>query len=81
MDHQTREMYILVRPICIQVLLWRMLQTKGENNHLDCYKKQVQKPGHVMVTAFISAFGRAHLLFSHGSVNAEMFVEILWSHI
>ncbi len=55
----------------------RVLRTKEEKDHPDCYQQQVQKPGSVMVWGFVSALGKGNLHFCDGTINAEKYIEIL----
>ncbi len=41
----------------------RVLWTKEEKDHPDCYQQQVQKPGSVMVWGCVSALGKGNLHF------------------
>ncbi len=58
----------------------RVLRTKEEKDHPDCYQQQVQKPGSVMVWGCVSALGKGNLHFCDGTINAEKYIEI-WSTI
>ncbi len=49
----------------------RVLRTKEEKDHPDCYQQQVQKPGSVMVWGCVSALGKGNLHFCDGTINAE----------
>ncbi len=55
----------------------RVLRTKEEKDHPDCYQQQVQKPGSVMVWGCVSALGKGNLHFCDGTINAEKYIEIL----
>uniref|UniRef100_A0A9J7WZK0 Tc1-like transposase DDE domain-containing protein n=1 Tax=Cyprinus carpio carpio TaxID=630221 RepID=A0A9J7WZK0_CYPCA len=55
----------------------RVLRTKEEKDHPDCYQQQVQKPGSVMVWGCVSALGKGNLHFCEGTINAEKYIEIL----
>ncbi len=55
----------------------RVLRTKKEKDHPDCYQQQVQKPGSVMVWGCVSALGKGNLHFCDGTINAENYIEIL----
>ncbi len=55
----------------------RVLRTKEEKDHPDCYQQQVQKPGSVMVWGCVSALGKGNLPFCDGTINAEKYIEIL----
>ncbi len=55
----------------------RVLRTKEEKNHPDCYQQQVQKPGSVMVWGCVSALDKGNLHFCDGTINAEKYIEIL----
>ncbi len=55
----------------------RVLRTKEEKDHPDCYQQQVQKPGSVMVLGCVSALGKGNLHFCDGTINAEKYIEIL----
>ncbi len=55
----------------------RVLRTKEEKDHPDCYQQQVQKPGSVMVWGCVSALGKGNLHFCDGTINAETYIEIL----
>ncbi len=55
----------------------RVLRTKEEKDHPDCYQQQVQKPGSVMVWDCVSALGKGNLHFCDGTINAEKYIEIL----
>ncbi len=59
----------------------RVLRTKEENDHPDCYQQQVQKPGSVMVWGYVSALGKGNLHFCDGTINAEKYIEILEHNI
>ncbi len=71
----------VVRWIRIQVFFGRngrrVLRTKEEKDHPDCYQQQVQKPGSVMVWGCVSALGKGNLHFCDGTINAEKYIEIL----
>ncbi len=54
----------------------RVLRTKEEKDHPDCYQQQVQKPGSVMVWGCVSALGKGNLHFCDGTINAEKYIEI-----
>ncbi len=51
----------------------RVLRTKEEKDHPDCYQQQVQKPGSVMVWGCVSALGKGNLHFCDGTINAEKY--------
>ncbi len=51
----------------------RVLRTKEEKDHPDCYQQQVQKPGSVMVWGCVSALGKGNLHFCDGNINAEKY--------
>ncbi len=55
----------------------RVLRTKEEKDHPDCYQQQVQKPGSVMVWGCVSALGKGNLHFCDGTINTEKYIEIL----
>ncbi len=55
----------------------RVLRTKEEKDHPDCYQQQVQKPGSVMVWGCVSVLGKGNLHFCDGTINAEKYIEIL----
>ncbi len=55
----------------------RVLRTKEEKDHPDCYQQQVQKPGSVMVWGVSVALGKGNLHFCDGTINAEKYIEIL----
>ncbi len=55
----------------------RVLRTKEEKDHPDCYQQQVQKPGSVMVWGCVSALGKGNLHFCDGTINVEKYIEIL----
>ncbi len=55
----------------------RVLRTKEEKDHPDCYQQQVQKPGSVMGWGCVSALGKGNLHFCDGTINAEKYIEIL----
>ncbi len=55
----------------------RIIRTKEEKDHPDCYQQQVQKPGSVMVWGCVSALGKGNLHFCDGTINAEKYIEIL----
>lgn len=55
----------------------RVLRTKEEKDHPDCYQIQVQKPGSVMVWGCVSAFGKGNLHFCDGTINAEKYISVL----
>ncbi len=38
----------------------RVIRTKEEKDHPDCYQQQVQKPGSVMVWGCVSALGKGN---------------------
>ena len=59
----------------------RVLRTKEEKDHPDCYQQQVQKPGSVMVWGCVSALGKGNLHFCDGTINAEKYIEILEQHM
>ncbi len=52
----------------------RVLRTKEEKDHPDCYQQQVQKPGSVMVWGCVSALGKGNLHFCDGTINAEKYM-------
>ncbi len=84
MDHHTVETCTVVRWISSSCIFWengrRVLRTKEEKDHPDCYQQQVQKPGSVMVWGCVSALGKGNLHFCDGTINAEKYIEI-WSTI
>lgn len=59
----------------------RVLRTKVEKDHPDCYQQQVQKPGSVMVWGWVSATGKGNLHFCDGTINAEKYIKILEQHM
>ena len=59
----------------------RVLRTKEEKDHPDCYQQQFQKPGSVMVWDCVSALGKGNLNFCDGTINAEKYIEILEQHM
>ncbi len=81
MDHHTVETCTVVRWISISGIFGRngrrVLRTKEEKDHPDCYQQQVQKPGSVMVWGCVSALGKGNLHFCDGTINAEKYIEIL----
>ncbi len=81
MDHHTVETCTVVRWISISGIFLRngrrVLRTKEEKDHPDCYQQQVQKPGSVMVWGCVSALGKGNLHFCDGTINAEKYIEIL----
>ncbi len=75
MDHHTVETCTVVRWISISGIFGRngrrVLRTKEEKDHPDCYQQQVQKPGSVMVWGCVSALGKGNLHFCDGTITAE----------
>ena len=59
----------------------RVLRTKEEKDHPDCYQQQVQKPVSVMVWGCVGALGKGNLHFCDGTINAEKCIEILEQHM
>lgn len=54
----------------------RVLWTKDEKSHPDCYQQQVQTPGSVMVWGCVSALGKSNLHFCDGTINAEKYIQM-----
>lgn len=52
-----------------------------EQGHPDCYRKQLQKPGSVMVWACVSVLGKGTLNFCDGTINAEKSTQRFWSNL
>ena len=59
----------------------RVLRTKEEADHPDCYQRKVQKPASVMVWGCISSHGMGDLHFCEGNINAEKYIQILEQHM
>lgn len=59
----------------------RVLRTKEEKNHPDCYRRKVQKPASVMVWGCISAQGMGNLHICEGTINAERYIQVLEQHM
>ncbi len=81
MDHHTVKRVLWSDESVFQVFFGRngrrVLRTKEEKDHPDCYQQQVQKPGSVMVWGCVSALGKGNLHFCDGTINAEKYKEIL----
>lgn len=59
----------------------RVLRTKEEKDHPDCYQRKAQKPASVMVWGCISANGMGNLHICKGTINAERYIEVLEQHM
>ena len=59
----------------------RVLRTKEEKNHLDCYRCKGQNPSSVMVWGCISAQGMGNLHICEGTINAERYIQVLEQHM
>ena len=59
----------------------RVLRTKEEKDHPDCYQRKVQKPASVMVWGCVSAHGMGNLHICEGTINAERYIQVLEQHI
>ena len=59
----------------------RVLRTKEEKDHPDCYGRKVQKPASVMVWGCVSASGMGNLHICEGTINAERYIQVLEQHM
>ena len=59
----------------------RVLRTKEEKDHPDCYGRKVQKPASVMVWGCVSASGMGNLQICEGTINAERYIQVLEQHM
>ena len=58
----------------------RVLWTKKEKDHPDCYQCKVQKPASVMVWGCVSGHGMGNLHICEGTINAERYTQVLEQH-
>ena len=59
----------------------RVLRTKEEKDHPDCYGRKVQKPASVMVWGCVSASGMGNWHICEGTINAERYIQVLEQHM
>ena len=59
----------------------RVLWTKKEKDHPDCYQCKVQKPASVMVWGCVSGHGMGNLHICEGTINAERYIQVLEQHM
>lgn len=75
-DHHTVEMCMMVRQRT--TMRWaRLPQTTDIKDFSVCCEQQVQKPGSVMVSGYMSALGKSHFHLCDDSGSVQKSTEIL----
>ncbi len=58
-----------------------VIRTKEDKDNPSCYQRSVQKPASLMVWGCMSACGMGSLHIWKGTINAEMYIQVLEQHM